>query len=127
MVMNKMADIKIKETIKTSGGKLKYCLQVEQGDAKMQIYIQNGEIYFESCGYGFNTYPIFDLSNESHILAKEVFINSLKADVKNKCIELKQLETILNELGLKDVIQEEIQKGSFLLSLKQKLLGKSNE
>ena len=125
--MNKMGDMKIKETIKTSNGKLKYCLQVEQGDAKMQIYIHQGEIYFESCGYGFNTYPVFDLSNESHVLAKEVFINSLKADVRNKCIELKQLETILNELGLKDIISDEIQKGSILLSLKQKLLGKPNE
>lgn len=126
-MVKKMNDMKIKETIKTNNGKLKYCLQVEQGEAKMQIYIHQGEIYFESCNYGFNTYPTFDLSNESHVLAKEVFVNSLKADVKNRCLELKQLETILNELGLKDIISDEIQKGSFLLSIKQKLLGKSNE
>lgn len=71
--------MKIKETIKTNNGKLKYCLQVEQGEAKMQIYIYQGEIYFESCNYGFNTYPTFDFPK------------------------------------------------SFLLSIKQKLLGKSNE
>lgn len=123
-MVKKMNDMKIKETIRTDSGKIKYCLQVEQGDSKLQIYIRNGEIYFESCGYGFSTYPTFDLSNEAHVLAKEVFVTSLKADVKNRCLELKQLETILNELGLTDVISDEIQKGSFLLSLKQKLLNK---
>lgn len=125
--MNNMNNMNIKETIKTSEGKLKYCLQVEQGEAKLQIYIRNGEIYFESCNYGFNSYPTFDFNNESHVIAKEVFVTSLKADVKNRCLELKQLESILDQLGLKDVISEEIQKGSFLLSIKQKLLGKANE
>ena len=30
-------ETKIKETIKTENGKLKYCLQITQGEAKMQV------------------------------------------------------------------------------------------
>lgn len=118
---------KIKETIRSYDGKLSYCLQVEQGDAKMQIYMKDGEIYFESCRYSFDNYPTFDFNNEAHQLAKNVFVNSLKTDVQNKILQLKQLEVILNQIGLKDVISEDIQKGGLLLSIKNKLLGKKEE
>lgn len=121
--MKENNETQIKETIKTSDGKLKYCLQVTQGDNKMQIYIRNGEIYFESCRYGFDSYPVFDFNNEAHNLAKNVFINSLKTDVQNKIIELKQLEEILDQIGLKNIITEDIKKGGFLLTIKNKLLG----
>ncbi len=116
-------ETEIKETIKTEDGKLKYCLQITQAGAKMQVYIRNGEIYFESCRYGFDSYPVFDFNNEAHELAKRVFVNSLKTDVQNKLMELKQLEVILDQIGLKDVISEDITKGGFLLTIKKKLLG----
>lgn len=116
-------ETKIKETIKTENGKLRYCLQITQGEAKMQVYIRNGEIYFESCSYGFNSYPVFDFNNEAHELAKRVFVNSLKTDVQNKLMELKQLEVILDQIGLKDIITDDIKKGGFLLTIKNKLLG----
>lgn len=116
-------ETEIKETIKTEDGKLKYCLQITQGEAKMQVYIRDGEIYFESCRYGFDSYPVFDFSNEAHELAKKVFVNSLKTDVQNKLMELKQLEVILDQIGLKNVISEDITKGGFLLTIKKKLLG----
>ena len=116
-------EIKIKETIRTANGKLQYCLQITQGEAKMQVYIRNGEIYFESCSYGFNSYPVFDFNNEAHELAKRVFVNSLKTDVQNKLMELKQLEVILDQIGLKDIITDDIKKGGFLLTIKNKLLG----
>ena len=114
----------IKETIKVRNGKPIYCLQVTQGEAKMQIYINNGDIYFESCGYGFDKYPVFDFENEAHQIAKEAFVTSLKASVKNKILELKQLEIILDQLSLKDIISDELRQGGVFLSLKNKLLGK---
>lgn len=117
-----MNEQKIKECIKIRNGKPIYCLQVEQGDSKMQIYINNGQIYFESCGYGFDNYPIFDIDNQAHEIAKEVFISSLKTDIKNKILELKQLELILDQLDLKDIITPEIQEGSVFLRIKRKLL-----
>ena len=113
----------IKETIKISNGKPIYCLQVEQGESKMQIYIRNWEIYFESCGYGFDRYPVFDMCNEAHQVAKEIFLSSLKTDIKNKILQLKQLELILDQLSLKDVISEELRQGGLFLSIKNKLLG----
>lgn len=112
----------IKETIKIYEGKPIYCLQLEQGESKMQIYIRNGKIYFESCSYGFDKYPIFDLNNQAHQVAKEIFLASLKTDVKNKVLELKQLELILDQLSLKDVISDELRQGGLFLSIKNKLL-----
>ena len=119
---NENAETKIKEVIKVRDGKPVYCLQVEQGESKMQIYIRNGDIYFESCSYGFDKYPVFDLNNEAHQIAKECFTTSLKASIKNKILELKQLEVILDQLSLKDIINDELRQGGLFLSLKHKLL-----
>lgn len=117
----------IKETIKISNGKPIYCLQVKQGEAKMQIYIRNGEIYFEECRYSFDSYPVFDFENDAHHIAKEMFVSSLKTDIKNKILELKQLETILDQLNLKDVINDELRQGGLFLSIKNKLLGEKKQ
>ena len=119
-----MEDTEIKETIKIDCGKPIYCLQVKQGESKMQIYIRNGEIYFEGCNYSFDKYPIFDVGNDAHQIAKEMFISSLKTDIKNKILQLKQLECILDQLNLKDVINDELRQGGLFLSIKNKLLGK---
>ena len=119
----KDSNMKIKETIKTRDGKLVYCLQVEQGELKLQLYIKNGEIYFEGCNYGFDNYPTFDFNNEAQQLAKSVFINSLKTNIQNKIVELKQLQLILDEIGLSNIIDKDIEEGSFLLNVKRKLLG----
>lgn len=118
-----MDNQEIKETIKISNGKPIYCLQVKQGEAKMQIYIRNGEIYFEGCNYSFDNYPVFDFNNDAHKIAKEMFISSLKTDIKNKILELKQLESILDQLNLKNIISDELTQGGLLLTIKNKLLG----
>lgn len=113
----------IRECIKIYDGKPIYCLQVKQKDAKMQIYMRNGNIHFESCSYSFDNYPVFDVDNDAHQIAKNVFISSLKTDITNRILELKQLELILDQLGLKNIISDEVQKGGFFLTLKNKLLG----
>ena len=118
-----MDEQKIKETIKINNGKPIYCLQVEQEEAKMQIYIRNGELYFEDCQYAFSNYPVFNVCNEAHQVAKEMFISSLKTDIKNKILQLKQLELILDQLNLKDIISDELRQGGLFLSIKNKLLG----
>ncbi|MBQ9314858.1 MAG: hypothetical protein IJ220_07750 [Clostridia bacterium] len=122
-----MDNQEIKETIKIRNGKPIYCLQVKQGDAKMQIYIRDGEIYFEDCHYNFDSYPTFDICNDAHKIAKEMFVSSLKTDIKNKILQLKQLELILDQLNLKDVISDELTKGGLLLTIKKKLLGGKND
>ncbi len=122
--MEKNNEMKIKETIKTSDGKIQYCLQIEQGEMKLQLYIRHGELYFESCNYGFSSYPVFDFNDETQQLAKSVFINSLKTSIQNKIVELKQLQIILDQIGLSNIIDKDIEEGSFLLNVKRKLLGK---
>ena len=83
---------KIREGIKTDYGKLKYVVQLEQDDNKLQLYIDNSnKIYFESNSYNFDRYETFDLSSETHKVAKEMFLTYLQAEVKTRLLELKQL------------------------------------
>ena len=63
------------------------------------------------------------MSNEAHQIAKEAFTTSLKASIKNKILELKQLEVILDQLSLKNIINDELRQGGLFLSIKNKLLG----
>lgn len=116
-------EMNVKETIKTEDGKLIYCLQIEQGELKLQLYIRRGELYFESCRYGFDNFPTFDFNDEAQEMAKKIFINSLKTNIQNKIMQLKQLQSILDQAGLSNIIDDDLEKGGFLLSLKRKLIG----
>lgn len=113
----------IYEAIKVRNGKCIYCVKYIQDGNKLFLSIRDGEIYFESSDYSFSEYPTFNLNNESHKLAKEVFINQLKTDIKTKILELKQLEYLLSEMGLQGLIEDELNQGGILLTIKQKLLG----
>ncbi len=121
---------KIKEAIKTDYGKLKYVIQLEQDENnKLQLYIDsNNEIYFDSNKYNFNNYETFDLSSETHKVAKEVFLTYLQAEVKTRLLELKQLELVLDELGLTEVIRKTIvDNSSMLLNTKEEIIKESIE
>ena len=120
---------KIKEAIKTDGGKLKYVVQLEQDNNKMQLYIDNSnKIFFSSDEWTFNRCQTFDLSNESNRIAKEVFLTHLQAEVKTRILELKQLELVLDELGLKEVIRKTIvDNSSILLETKDEIIKESIE
>ena len=120
---------KIKEAIKTDYGKLKYVVQLEQGNNKLQLYVDNSnKIYFEDNRYCFSNYEIFDLSSDAHKVAKEIFLTHLQAEVKTRILELKQLELILDELGLKEVIRKTIvDNSSMLLETKEEIIKESIE
>lgn len=121
---------KIKEAIKTDYGKLKYVIQLEQGeDNKLQLYIDSdNKIYFDSNRYSFNNYETFNLSSETHKVAKEMFLTYLQAEVKTRLLELKQLELVLDELGLKEVIRKTIvDNSSMLLNTKEEIIKESIE
>lgn len=108
----------IKEAIKTDYGKLKYVIQLntEGRKEKLQLYIDNNnKIYFDSNEYSFTNYPVFDINTDAHKVAKEIFLTYLQAEVKTKLLELKQLELVLDELGLKEVIRETIIDNSSIL------------
>lgn len=120
----------IKEAIKTDYGKLKYVVQLEQGtNKKLQLYIDNNnKIYFDDNRYSFSNYETFDFSTEAHRVAKEIFLTYLQAEVKTRLLELKQLELVLNELGLKEVIRQTIvDNSSMLLETKEEIIKESIE
>lgn len=120
---------KIKEAIKAEGGKLKYVVQLEQDNNKMQLYIDStNAIHFSSDEWTFNRCQTFDLSIESNRIAKEVFLTHLQTEVKTRLLELKQLELVLDELGLKEVIRKTIvDNSSILLNTKEEIIKESIE
>lgn len=121
---------KIKEAIKTNYGKLIYVVQLEQdNNNKLQLYIDSSnKVYFDTNEYSFAGYKTFDLSVESNRIAKEIFLTQLQAEVKRRILELKQLELVLDELGLKEVIRKTIiDNSSILLETKDEIVKQSIE
>lgn len=114
-------DKKISEAIKISDGQPKYVIKLQQNESALQVYMHRGDIYFENNEYSFKNYNTFDFCNEAHILAKEIFLSSLKTYVKNEILKIKQLEIILNDLGLTDVITETISTEAPRLTMMQKI------
>ena len=104
---------KIKEAVKVNNGKLVYVVQLttESGNEKLQLYYNEGGynntgIRFEDNAFAFDRYNVFDIRTEGHRIAKEIFLTHLQAEIKTKILELKQLELVLDELGL--VVKDEI-------------------
>ena len=123
--------MKIKEAIKTNDGKLIYVMECQQGEEgeKLQLYINSkNEICFGSNRYVFDNYATFKVNDDAHKIAKEIFLTYLQAYVKTRLLELKQLELILDELGLKEVIRRTIvDNSSMLLETKEEIIDASIE
>jgi hypothetical protein len=96
---------KYNETMIIRDGKLIYAIQLKDKekdkDNRSFIYIDRGEIYFSSSWFTTNE---FDFNNETHRIAKEIFINQLQTSIKTRVAELKQLESIFKELNLSECI-----------------------
>lgn len=108
---------KIIEGIKVRDGKPIYVVatETEGNDGRqnrMQLYIRNGDVYFESSGYGWGDNLIFDVSDEAHAMAKEMFVSSVHTAIKNRLLELRQLDVLLSDLGMKDLIRETLTIGA---------------
>lgn len=116
---------KSKERIVVRNGKPIYaiCINDEANNGnRLYIYIDNGKVYF-SDSY-FSTNNEFDFNDESHRIAKEIFISELQVDIKRRILELKQLEEILKSLNMKELIKEPIAKTSIGLldTIKDKIV-----
>jgi len=121
----------IREAIKTDNGKLIYVMELQQGNKnKIQLYINSkNEIHFDSNRYNsFDSYAVFDIGEDAHKVAKEIFLTYLQAYVKTRLLELRQLELVLDELGLKEVIRKTIvDNSSMLLDTKNEIINASIE
>ena len=97
--------MKINEKMIIRGGKLIYAVSLaekateENRGNTAYIYTQKGEVHFAD---GWMERHEFDFQNESHQLAKEIFITELQADIKRRILELKQLQSVFAELNLSE-------------------------
>lgn len=107
---------KFNETMIVRNGKLVYAIALDDksvDEHSTYIYMENGKIYFNQDRW-FTTTK-FDFKDETHRIAKEIFISQLQTDIKTRVLELKQLQEIFNELNLSECLQDIIPTSAKLL------------
>lgn len=113
---------KLNETMIIRSGKLLYGVSLAnntEGNCRTAyIYIDNGKVCFSD---GYLERHEFDFGNESHRIAKEIFMTELQTDIKRKVLELKQLQSVFEDLNLTECL------GSVLADNTKLLLEVRNE
>ena len=98
---------KIEEKIVIYNGELKYAVALYKKDnQRTYLTIRNGVVYFENSWYGGTAE--YDGSEETHAIAKSIFMNELQCAVRKRVSELKLLESVLNDVGVGDVLGDVI-------------------
>lgn len=114
---------KYNETMIIRNGKLLYAISLNDKAQNTKsgnfIYIYNGEVYFSENIFSATE---FDFANENHQIAKEIFITQLQTDIKRRILELKQLQSIFEELNLKECFGSVLEDNTrLLLEVKQEV------
>lgn len=109
--------MKYNEKMIIRNGKLIYAISLgdkasESSRNTAYIYTQNGKVEFAD---GWMEKHEFDFKNESHQLAKEIFITELQADIKRRILELKQLQSVFAELNLSECFGSVLEDNTKLL------------
>ena len=114
---------KINETMIIRDGKLTYAITLDEksnGNHSTYIYMNRGQIYFDQDRWFSSTK--FDFNDETHKIAKEIFINQLQTDIKTRVLELKQLQEVFYELNLSECLEDIIPSSAKLLGeIKQEM------
>jgi len=111
---------KIEEKIIVTDGQLKYAVSLKsevQGERETYLRIRNGEIYFDS-NY-FSNIVAYDGSEETHEIAKQIFMTELQCAVKKRVSELKLLESVLMSIGIQEVLGSSLTESQKLLIAEQ--------
>jgi len=98
-------EIKTREIMIAKNGKPLFAVRIdnaENGSDANYIYVDGGEINFATSWL--RSIQPFQLGNESHKLAKEIFTIGVQAAIKTKIYELKQLESIIKDVNLADCL-----------------------
>lgn len=119
VIMNK----KYNETMIIRCGHLIYAISLKdksnEEKCSCYIYIENGKVCFADSV--FRTIE-FDFNNENHQIAKEIFVTQLQTDIKRRILELKQLQSIFEELNLKECFGSVLEDNTkLLLEVKQEV------
>ena len=75
----------------------------KRSDRDTYVYIENGEIRFNNDSW-FKDMDCFNAGEESHAIAKEMFVSQLQTTIRNKILELKQLDSLFRELGMQNYL-----------------------
>ena len=95
---------KYNEKMVIRNGKMVYAIALkEKGSTdnnRNYIVIDDGKVYFTDSWFG--SVVEFNFNDEAHKIAKEIFVDQLRTDIKRRVLELKQLEEIFEDLNLKE-------------------------
>lgn len=105
-------DKNIEETIIIRNNKMVYAVRLKDKEDNRNsnnpyLIIGEGEVKFVDRIY--NSSTEFNFSDEVHQTAKEIFVSGLRAAIKERLLELKQLSLILDEMGLKDCLGDVVE------------------
>lgn len=128
-----MSKRKYNETIVIRDGQLVYAISLankkassNQSGGGSYILIRNGQVHFEDVGW-IRGATEFDLGNEAHLAAKEIFASQLQVDIKRRILELKQLEAVFREIDLPECFGSVLVDNTALLTEIRDEIGKTKE
>ena len=116
---------KYNEKMIVRSGKMVYAISLKDKSSQSNqdrnyILIDGGEVSFVDSWY--SGAVEFNFNDEAHRIAKEIFVSQLQVDIKRRILELKQLEEIFDDIGLKECISDSIVNNSkILLELKKEV------
>ena len=97
---------KYNEKMIVRDGKMIYAISLadknNKGSDRTHILIDNGKVYFTNSWYSDSLE--FDFNDDAHKIAKEIFVSQLQTTIRNKILELKQLESLFKELDMQNYL-----------------------
>lgn len=121
---------KIEETIVIRNEKMSYavrlCSKLEEEGSRLEnrnpyMVVEDGKIKYLDSLYGNKSE--FNFNDEVHAVAKEIFISGLRTAIKEEILRLKQLELVLNEMGLTECIGNTLEESATFLQRVKGFIG----
>jgi hypothetical protein len=98
-----------KELMICRNGKPMFAVRLVNGTSGTNanyVFVENGDVKFASSWL--DSIQGFEVGNESHRLAKEIFTTGLQSAIKIRILELRQLESIFHDIDLADCLGDVI-------------------
>ena len=95
-----------------------------KSDRDTYVYVEKGDLIFDNDRW-FSDMDDFNAGEESHAIAKEIFVSQLQTTIRNKILELKQLESLFKELNMENYLGSTLNDNQVLLTDVKKLVEKN--
>ncbi|MGN1167226.1 MAG: hypothetical protein ACI4S2_12465 [Lachnospiraceae bacterium] len=117
--------MKPSEVIIIRNGKPTFAVKLKisnkKNDRDTYVYMDNDEIKFNNDSW-FRDMDDFNAGEESHAIAKEIFVSQLQTTIRNKILELKQLESLFRELNMENYLGTTLSDNQIFLTDVRELL-----